>query len=91
MDFRLIYASSVDRVEHVLLALKHEGTRLATLHEALKLVPAEALVHALTAQRQGAHTSMKPGHEAPELQGLRQVACRRVTLRCVGADAKLSR
>jgi hypothetical protein len=59
MDFRLIYASPRDRVEHVLFALKHEGTRLATLHEALKLVPAKALVHALPAQRQGAHASMR--------------------------------
>jgi prevent-host-death family protein len=58
MDFRLIYASPRDRVEHVLFALKHEGTRLAILHEALKLVPAEALVHALTAQRQGVRASM---------------------------------
>lgn len=42
-------------LEHVLFALKHEGTRLAILHEALKQVPADELVHALTAQRQGAY------------------------------------
>jgi hypothetical protein len=42
-------------LEHVLFALKHEGTRLAILHEALKLVPADELVRALTAQRLGAY------------------------------------
>lgn len=42
-------------LEHVLFALKHEGTRLAVLHEALKLVPAEALQQALAAQRHGAY------------------------------------
>ncbi|GAA4414120.1 EcoAI/FtnUII family type I restriction enzme subunit R [Quisquiliibacterium transsilvanicum] len=31
MDFRLIYASSRDRVEHVLFALKHEGNRAEIL------------------------------------------------------------
>ncbi|WHZ12930.1 MAG: Filamentation induced by cAMP protein Fic [Burkholderiaceae bacterium] len=42
-------------LDHVLFALKHETLQLAFLHEALKLVPAEALVQALTAQRQGAY------------------------------------
>jgi hypothetical protein len=42
-------------LEHVLFALKHEGTRLAILHEALKRVPAQEIAQALTAQRQGAY------------------------------------
>ncbi|MCM8596144.1 Fic family protein [Accumulibacter sp.] len=42
-------------LDHVLFALKHEGTRLDILHEALKRVPAEELVRALTAQRLGAY------------------------------------
>jgi len=42
-------------LDHVLFALKHERTRLAVLHEALKLVPADELQHALVAQRQGAY------------------------------------
>ena len=48
-------AADASVLEHVLFALKHEGTRLAILHEALKLVPAEDMVRALTAQRQGAY------------------------------------
>jgi len=42
-------------LEHVLFALKHETIQLAVLHEALKLVPADELVRALTAQRLGAY------------------------------------
>jgi len=48
-------AADASVLEHVLFALKHEGTRLAILHEALKLVPAEDMVRALIAQRQGAY------------------------------------
>lgn len=48
-------AADAPVLEHVLFALKHEGTRLDILHEALKLVPAEELVRALTAQRLGAY------------------------------------
>jgi hypothetical protein len=48
-------ADDASILEHVLFALKHEGTRLAVLHEALKLVPAEELLQALAAQRQGAY------------------------------------
>lgn len=48
-------AAGASVLEHVLFALKHEGTRLAILHEAMKLVPAEELVRALTAQRLGAY------------------------------------
>lgn len=48
-------AAGASTLEHVLFALKHEGTRLDILHEALKLVPADELVRALTAQRQGAY------------------------------------
>lgn len=48
-------AAGASVLEHVLFALKHEGTRLAILHEALKLVPADELVQALTAQRLGAY------------------------------------
>jgi len=48
-------AARASVLEHVLFALKHEGTRLDILHEALKLVPAEDLVQALTAQRLGAY------------------------------------
>lgn len=47
-------AAGASVLEHVLFALKHEGTRLAILHEAMKLVPAEELLRALTAQRLGA-------------------------------------
>lgn len=42
-------------LDHVLFALKHERTQLAILHEALKLVPADEMVQALTAQRLGAY------------------------------------
>jgi Fic family protein len=42
-------------LDHVLFALKHERTQLAVLHEALKLVPADEMVQALTAQRLGAY------------------------------------
>lgn len=38
-------------LEHALFALKHEPIQLAILHEGLKLVPAEELVRALSAQR----------------------------------------
>lgn len=48
-------AADAPVLEHVLFALKHESMRLDILHEALKLVPAEELVRALTAQRLGAH------------------------------------
>lgn len=48
-------AADAPVLEHVLFALKHEGTRLDILHEALKLVPADELVRAITAQRQGAY------------------------------------
>lgn len=48
-------AADATVLEHVLFALKHEGTRLAILHEALKLVPAEELVRAFMAQRLGAY------------------------------------
>lgn len=48
-------ADEASILEHVLFALKHEGMRLAVLHEALKLVPAEELALALAAQRQGAY------------------------------------
>lgn len=42
-------------LEHVLFALKHEGTRLAILHEAMKRVPAEEMARALQTQRSGAY------------------------------------
>lgn len=42
-------------LEHVLFALKHESHQLAVLHEALKRVPAAAMVEALTVQRQGTY------------------------------------
>ena len=48
-------AEGAPLLEHVLFALKHEGTHLTILHEALKLVPGHELVQALTAQRQGAY------------------------------------
>ncbi|GMU45060.1 MAG: hypothetical protein AMXMBFR25_30460 [Lysobacterales bacterium] len=48
-------AADAPVLEHVLFALKHEGTRLDILHEALKLVPAEEVARALTAQRLGAY------------------------------------
>lgn len=48
-------AAGASVLEHVLFALKHEGTRLDILHEALKLVPADELVRALTARRSGAY------------------------------------
>ncbi len=48
-------AADAPVLEHVLFALKHEGTRIDILHEALKLVPAEDLARALSAQRQGAY------------------------------------
>lgn len=44
-----------DILEHVQFALKHEGIHLAILHEAMKLVPAQAMVDALQAQPQGAY------------------------------------
>jgi len=48
-------ATDAPILEHVLFALKHEGTRLDILHEVLKLVPGEELVHALAAQRTGGY------------------------------------
>lgn len=48
-------AAGASVLQHVLFALEHEDTRLAILHEAQKLVPAEELVRALTAQRLGAY------------------------------------
>ncbi|MCC6192824.1 MAG: Fic family protein [Burkholderiales bacterium] len=48
-------APSAPVLEHVLFALKHEGSRLDILHEALKRVPADELVRALVAQRLGAY------------------------------------
>lgn len=42
-------------LEHLLFALKHEEIRLAVLHEALKLVPADDMAAALTAQRSSAY------------------------------------
>ncbi len=48
-------ADGASILDHVLFALKHEGTRLAVLHEALKLVPADELQQALVAQRHGAY------------------------------------
>ena len=48
-------ADGASLLEHVLFALKHEDTRLDILHEALKQVPADELVQALAAQRQGAY------------------------------------
>lgn len=48
-------AADAPVLDHVLFALKHECTRLDILHEALKLVSAEELVRALTAQRLGAY------------------------------------
>ncbi|MCU0923359.1 MAG: Fic family protein, partial [Burkholderiaceae bacterium] len=48
-------ADGASILEHALFALKHETIRLAILHEAMKLVPAEELVQALTAQRMGGY------------------------------------
>ncbi len=48
-------AAGAPVLDHVLFALKHEGARLDILHEALKRVPADELVRALTAQRLGAY------------------------------------
>ncbi|TWG82503.1 hypothetical protein L602_003600000260 [Cupriavidus gilardii J11] len=48
-------AEGASLLDHVLFALKHETLQLAILHEALKLVPAEELVAALTVQRQGSY------------------------------------
>ncbi|MEZ5660906.1 MAG: Fic family protein [Burkholderiaceae bacterium] len=48
-------ADDASVLAHVLFALKHEPMQLAVLHEALKLVPADELVGALTAQRLGAY------------------------------------
>ncbi|MFT3817670.1 MAG: Fic family protein [Rubrivivax sp.] len=48
-------AEGASILEHALFALKHEGTRLAVLYEALKLVPAEEMAQTLAAQRQGAY------------------------------------
>ncbi|MBI3156221.1 MAG: Fic family protein [Burkholderiales bacterium] len=48
-------AGDASLLDHVLFALKHETIRLAILHEALKLVPGEDLVRALTAQRTGGY------------------------------------
>jgi len=48
-------ADDASLLEHVLFALKHEPMRLAILHEAMKLVPAEELTSALTAQRMGGY------------------------------------
>jgi len=48
-------ADDASILEHVLFALKHEPMRLAILHEAMKLVPAEELTSALTAQRMGGY------------------------------------
>ena len=48
-------AADASMLEHILFALKHESMRLAILHEALKLVPEEAMASALTAQRTGAY------------------------------------
>jgi hypothetical protein len=42
-------------LDHVLFALKHESLRLDVLHEALRLVPADDLVRALSAQRLGGY------------------------------------
>lgn len=42
-------------LDHALFALKHEDARLAVLHEAMKLVPAEEIGRALRAQRTGAY------------------------------------
>jgi Fic/DOC family len=42
-------------LDHVLFALKREPIQLAILHEALRLVAAEELVRALTAQRTGSY------------------------------------
>ncbi len=48
-------AEGASVLEHILFALKHETLQLAILHEALRLVPGQALVEALTAQRQGGY------------------------------------
>jgi hypothetical protein len=48
-------AADASVLEHVLFALKHESLQLAILHEALKLVPGEELLRALTAQRTGGY------------------------------------
>ena len=48
-------AADASMLEHILFALKHESMRQAILHEALKLVPEEAMASALTAQRTGAY------------------------------------
>ena len=48
-------AADASMLEHILFALKHESMHLAILHEALKLVPEEAMASALTAQRTGAY------------------------------------
>lgn len=48
-------AEGAPLLDHVLFALKHEGTLLTILHEALKLVPGDEIVQALTAQRLGAY------------------------------------
>lgn len=48
-------AAGASVLEHVLFALKHEGTRLAILHEALKMVPADDIGRALRAQRTSAY------------------------------------
>lgn len=52
---RSVAPDNEDILDHVQFALKHEGVQLATLHEAMKLVPAEALVNALQAQPQGSY------------------------------------
>ncbi len=52
---RVAPAKGASILEHVLFALKHESLQLATLHEALKLVPAEQMAQALATQRTGAY------------------------------------
>ncbi|MEP7281978.1 MAG: Fic family protein [Rubrivivax sp.] len=42
-------------LDHALFALKHETMRLAILHEAMKLVPADQLAQGLVAQRTGGY------------------------------------
>lgn len=48
-------AEGATLLDHVLFALKHESLRLDILHEALRLVPADDLVRALSAQRLGGY------------------------------------
>jgi hypothetical protein len=52
---RVAPAEGASVLEHVLFALKHETLQLATLHEALRQVPAEEMGQALAAQRTGAY------------------------------------